>query len=177
MKLKFYMRGVGIGVVITTIILVIAFALTGNNLSDEEIIARAKKLGMVESNTTTNSTIGSAINSTKANSTESNSTGNQTIEGATGAMPESTANTLNNNTATAGDGEYVEFTIDQGEVSRTVIDKLVAAGIVSDAYTFNKFLNDKGVDNNLQPGTFRIKKGISEDELATLLATKQQFRE
>ena len=94
-------------------------------------------------------------------------------------MPESTAGTLNNSNSTAAtnSGDYIEFTIDQGEVSRTVIDKLVQAGIVSDAYTFNKFLNDKGVDNNLQPGTFHIKKGISEDELATLLTTKQQFRE
>ena len=38
MKLKYYMRGIGIGVLVTTIILVIAFAFSGNNMSDEEII-------------------------------------------------------------------------------------------------------------------------------------------
>ena len=181
MKLKYYMRGIGIGVFVTTIILVIAFALNGNNISDEEVIARAKKLGMVESESTKNTTLNSTSKNNTTNST-SNTTdtpGNQTIDGATGAMPESTAGALGNNNMTAitDDNDFVVFTIDQGEVSRTVIDKLVAAGLVSDAYTFNKFLNDKGVDNNLQPGTFKIKKGINQDELANLLATKQQFRE
>ena len=173
MKLKYYMRGVGIGVFATTIILVIAFALKGNTLSDDEIIARAKKLGMVESEAMLNTADTTTANTT-TDGADDEETGNKTIEGATNPMPESTAGTLNNTTANSGD--YIEFTIDQGEVSRTVIDKLVQAGIVSDAYTFNKFLNEKGVDNNLQPGTFHIKKGISEDELATLLTTKQQFR-
>ena len=57
MKLKYYMRGIGIGMFVTTIILVIAFSFVGNNMSDKEIIEKAKKLGMVEATgTMTNST-------------------------------------------------------------------------------------------------------------------------
>lgn len=45
MKLKYYMRGLGIGILITTLI----FAAAGKKekLTDEEIMARAKDLGMV----------------------------------------------------------------------------------------------------------------------------------
>ena len=48
MKLKFYLRGLGIGVVVSVIIL--AFTMKGNTkeLSDEEIRQRALELGMVE---------------------------------------------------------------------------------------------------------------------------------
>ena len=169
------MRGIGIGVLVTTIILVVAFAFSGNGISDEEVIARAKKLGMVESG---NSTLGTTMKNATSNST-TNATiegGNQTIPGATNPMPESTSNSNNTNQATATD-DYVVFTIEGGESSRVVIERLAEQGLVSDAYAFNKYVNDRGIDNNLQNGTFKIKKGISEEELANLLVTKQQFRD
>ncbi len=48
MKLKYYLRGMGIGVILTAIIM--GFALGGRKttISDAEVIERAKKLGMVE---------------------------------------------------------------------------------------------------------------------------------
>lgn len=169
MKLKYYMRGVGIGVFVTTIILVIAFAFTDNSMSDAEIIEKAKKLGMVESSKTMTSNSTNTTNSTN-NSTE----GNQTIPGATNPMPDNSS--ANNSTANVNN-DSVEFTINENDVSRTVIERLAQQGLISDEAAFNKYLNDKGLDNNLQNGTFKIKRGISEEELANLLVTKQQFRE
>lgn len=47
MERKYYLRGLGIGIVVTAIIM--GFALSGKkSMTDAEIIARAKKLGMVE---------------------------------------------------------------------------------------------------------------------------------
>ena len=172
MKLKYYMRGIGIGVIVTTIILVITFAFSGNNISDEEIINRAKKLGMVESSKTmTNSTSNTTNSANSTNTTE----GNQTIPGATNPMPDN--NSTNSSSATNVNNDSVDFTISENDVSRTVIERLAQQGLISDAAAFNKYLNDKGLDNNLQNGTFKIKRGISEEELANLLVTKQQFRE
>ncbi len=172
MKLKYYMRGIGIGVIVTTIILVITFAFSGNNISDEEIINRAKKLGMVESSKTmTNSTTNTTNTTNSTNTTE----GNQTIPGATNPMPDN--NSTNSSSATNVNNDSVDFTISENDVSRTVIERLAQQGLISDAAAFNKYLNDKGLDNNLQNGTFKIKRGISEEELANLLVTKQQFRE
>lgn len=47
MKLKYYLRGLGIGIIITTIILSITFKTDTPQMSDQEIIAKAKQLGMV----------------------------------------------------------------------------------------------------------------------------------
>lgn len=50
MKLKYYLRGLGIGIVVTALLM--GFATKGaGELSDEEVIARAKELGMVEQRT------------------------------------------------------------------------------------------------------------------------------
>lgn len=48
MKLKSYLRGLGLGMIVTTIILVIAFRDRNVNMTDEDVIARAYELGMVE---------------------------------------------------------------------------------------------------------------------------------
>ena len=46
MRFKYYLRGAGIGVIVATLVLSIAF-LFHDNISDEEVIRRAMKLGMV----------------------------------------------------------------------------------------------------------------------------------
>lgn len=48
MKLKYYLRGLGIGIAVTALVLTLAGG-GKESLTDEEIIARAKELGMVES--------------------------------------------------------------------------------------------------------------------------------
>lgn len=48
MKLKYFLRGLGSGVVITSIILTLSFQGRNNQVSDAEIIKRAKELGMVQ---------------------------------------------------------------------------------------------------------------------------------
>ncbi len=48
MKLRYYLRGLGIGILVTVVILTIA-GLGKNPMTDEEIKNRAKELGMVES--------------------------------------------------------------------------------------------------------------------------------
>ncbi|MCR5526814.1 MAG: hypothetical protein K6F39_05460 [Lachnospiraceae bacterium] len=51
MKLKYYLRGLGIGIVVTAIVMGISLGSKGGkNLTDDEIISRAKELGMTESN-------------------------------------------------------------------------------------------------------------------------------
>ena len=48
MKLKYYLRGLGIGILITTIIFMIFIRVDKNHImTDKEIMARAEELGMV----------------------------------------------------------------------------------------------------------------------------------
>ena len=48
MKLKYYLRGLGIGILVTTVVLSLA-GVGRKNMTDEEVVKRAKELGMVES--------------------------------------------------------------------------------------------------------------------------------
>ncbi len=48
MKRKYYMRGMGIGVLVTAILCAVALPKKTEPMTDEEIIARAKELGYVE---------------------------------------------------------------------------------------------------------------------------------
>ncbi len=52
MRAKYFLKGMGIGVTVTALIFTVAFALNPPTLSDEEVIARAKTLGMIESDET-----------------------------------------------------------------------------------------------------------------------------
>lgn len=47
MKFKYYLRGLGIGIIISTIILMIAYSGNKTEITDEEVIKRAEALGMV----------------------------------------------------------------------------------------------------------------------------------
>ncbi len=51
MNLKYYLRGLGIGIVVTAIIMGIAFGGKEQELSNEEIKERARALGMTEEST------------------------------------------------------------------------------------------------------------------------------
>lgn len=46
MKLKYYLRGLGMGIIVTALILLIFYSIKGR-MSDKDVIARAEKLGMV----------------------------------------------------------------------------------------------------------------------------------
>lgn len=48
MKLKYYLRGLGAGILFSVLVFVFVVGPKSADLSDEEIIAKAKKLGMVE---------------------------------------------------------------------------------------------------------------------------------
>ena len=67
MKLKYYLRGMGIGVILTAIIM--GFALGGRTkpISDAEIIERAKNLGMVEGGVLTDFSTGNSEEVASAN--------------------------------------------------------------------------------------------------------------
>lgn len=44
---KYYLRGLGIGIIVTTIILVSCFSMQKPKMTDEQIIEKAAQLGMI----------------------------------------------------------------------------------------------------------------------------------
>lgn len=60
MKLKFYLRGIGLGIIVA-VALCISAGMKNDQISDEEIIKRAETLGMVPSSETLNESVDEAI--------------------------------------------------------------------------------------------------------------------
>ncbi|MBS7330120.1 hypothetical protein [Lacrimispora saccharolytica] len=60
MKLKFYLRGIGLGIIVA-VALCISAGMKNDQISDEEIIKRAEALGMVPSSETLNESVDEAI--------------------------------------------------------------------------------------------------------------------
>lgn len=192
MKLKYYLRGLGIGILITTIIFIIGIHVNQDQMfSDEEVIRRAKALGMVMDETD-----GKTINeldkdkkqkdTQKEDSKESKSDNkdkqeqakdDQTKNDQTKADAES-EKTQDSDAAAAQKQtvEQVEVSILPGEYSDTISQKLLDAGLIDDKAAFSKYINDTNVDNLIQPGTFTVPKGASYEEVAKILTTKQENR-
>jgi hypothetical protein len=47
LKLKYYLRGLGIGIIVTTLIFAISIQSRGGIMTDDRVVERAKELGMV----------------------------------------------------------------------------------------------------------------------------------
>ncbi len=155
MKLKYYLRGAGIGVVVTTLVLTIAFAFFRPTMSDEDVIARAKQLGMTEQEED-----GQETEDIKQTDPEKNSAAAQ--EGQTGDGEEEQP------------VEKVAVTIQRGENSAAISQRLQDLGLVDSAAAFDMFLSDQGFDNELRVGTHEIPKDSTFLEIAELLTTKQE---
>ena len=126
MKLKYYLRGLGIGIIVTTILLMIAFALHKPTMSDADIIARAKQLGMVmpedeeplQDTETTESTEVTAVPETEAAQIEE-----QTTEAAANTEEPVTADETENPESEMTDTEVAtEVSSEANEENNTAVN-------------------------------------------------------
>lgn len=152
MKLKYYLRGLGIGILVTTIILMIAFARHPQKLTDEEIIARAEMLGMVMED----KEAGESIPKSTEQATEKDT---QQLEPATEQIPEPDTQVQ----------QLAEITIVKGDTSDVVADRLHEAGVVADAGEFNRFLIEKDYERRILPGKVQIPAGADYEQIAQIL--------
>ncbi|MBE5897567.1 MAG: endolytic transglycosylase MltG [Lachnospiraceae bacterium] len=167
MKLKYYLRGAGIALIIMSLIWMISSAFSTTTMSKSQIESEAKKLGMVYPDE--KGTIADNMESEDDKNSEDNAAAqaNATDANATDANA--------NGTDTNGDGapvETVEFTISRGETSSIISNHLQEQGIVDNAEAFDKFLTLSNDDNFLQPGTYTITKGSTFEEIANALMGK-----
>ncbi len=192
MKLKYYLRGLGIGIICTAIIM--GIALSGNKketMTDTEIIERARLLGMVmpeeaeqpseaeggqkqpedKKSKPEEPENGKSQDLTKEETSDGSKTDNKAADGnrADSDMDEGKAGDnagekKSENQAGSSKGT-VKFEIKAGEYSDTISRKLFQAGLVSDAEAFNKYLTQKGADQNLKVGVYEIPAGATQDEI------------
>ncbi len=191
MKLKYYLRGLGIGILVTTVILSLA-GVGRKNMTDEEVVKRAKELGMVESTLLSDlpdQTKTDEVRPTEPETSLQPETSEPEESASTPETPEAPEETpvASEETPVAPeetpvspeDGnpdtsawETVTLVIGRGESSTTVSKNLKKAGIVEDAAAFDRFLCNNGYDKKIITGTYEIPYGASEEEIAKIITRK-----
>lgn len=171
MKRKYFVRGLGVGILFGALIMFAAYMTSGKNrMSDEDVIKRAQELGMVkQSEYVLESDVTSQETTTEEITTEA------TTEKATTEAPTTTekATTEASTTEKADTSTQTTVTISSGMSSEAIASALANAGLVDDASKFNSFLVANGYDMKLETGNFSLETGMSYEEIAKILTTKQ----
>lgn len=171
MKLKYYLRGLGIGILITTVILSLA-GIGRKNMTDEEVVKRAKELGMVESTLLSDLPDQTKVEEVRPTEPETPEPEESASTPETPVAPEETPVSPEDGNPDTPAGETVTLVIGRGESSTTVSKNLQKAGIVEDAAAFDRFLCNNGYDKKIITGTYEIPYGASEEEIAKIITRK-----
>lgn len=169
MKLKYYLRGLGIGILVTAAILTIVYHSKGS-MSDSQIMKRAAQLGMVMASTEDDTLfaqttqVDTTIEETGTISVEETTTVVETTEAVTEASTEKPTEAPTEPAA----AEAV-LTISPGMYSESVSAELVRLGIITNQKEFNSYLVNNGYAECIQTGDFKIKADMSYDEIARII--------
>ncbi|MBD5540477.1 MAG: endolytic transglycosylase MltG [Lachnospiraceae bacterium] len=197
MKLKYYMRGLGIGIAVTALLMGIAFSgHKKETMTDEEIRQRALEMGMVDES----GVLADNLKTDKEEDSEEPAEAPEEIpkpqvsdnkveketeteqaqagEAAKPGKTEAAAKPGETEGVTEPEGEPLEpepveemvvVTVNSGDGSRTVSNKLKQAGLIEDADYYDSFLCQNGYDKRLASGAHEIPVGASDEEIAKIL--------
>lgn len=237
MNLKYYLRGLGVGIVVTSLILGIGLGSRKETLSNEEIKERARELGMVEESITVAEAAAQkeeeaqeaevtvapvpeenaesdaepivnaepevssepAVSTGAAPGVSSEPEVSSEPAVSTGAAPEASekpnvsaasepaastapeagatpeagvkpvADEAEEDNGTAPEKEIVDITINPGEGSYVISQKLEQSGLIDDAAEYDVYLCDNGFHTKLRAGVHKIPMGSTREEIAKLL--------
>ena len=191
MKLKYYLRGLGIGMAVTALILGISFSgrqgQEAQTLTDEQIRERASELGMVDSSELTLAALQNSAQpqiTMEPEVTEESETMTEpeaTAEPETATEPKATAEpemttkpeaTKEPELITAPEQSQTTITIKKGSDSGSVSRVLYEAGLVENAKVFDNYLCNNGYSRSINPGIYEIAPGTSEEEIAKIITGK-----
>lgn len=173
MKLKYYLRGLGIGILVTAAILTIVYHTKGS-MSDSQIMKRAAQLGMVMASTEDDTLfaqttqVDTTIEETGTISVEETTTVVETTEAVTEASTEKPTEAPTKAPTEPAAAEAV-LTISPGMYSESVSAELVRLGIITNQKEFNSYLVYNGYAECIQTGDFKIKADMSYDEIARII--------
>ena len=192
-KTRFYLRGIGVGIVVCALILIISRMNTPADISDEEIISRARALGMVETGDLSLSDATEAGNTDAAEpSGADESKPYPVVEDPEVVIPQIDDNEDQQNEpvvqepdqqvdepvvtvpdetqvaeiSAASSEDYGVLTVVKGNSSNVVADKLEKLGLIDNARAFDKYLVDNGYATRISVGTFQIPYGSTYEFIA-----------
>ena len=192
MKFKYYLRGCGLGILVASIVLMVSFHSQNKTMDDTAVMERASELGIImpeteivsteadsqlpESGTQSTDTDFSSNKNQKQNTKDSqNKTdGSSQKEEKDTQMASDDKTGSGNNKDTESkkkedkkeESEEITVEIKKGEVCRQLAEELEQIGLVEDAETFRKYMQQIGYDDRIKVGTYTLKRGMTEKEIA-----------
>lgn len=199
MKLKYYMRGLGIGIVVTALLMGFAISKQKEPMTDEEIKQRALEMGMIAQDGVLADDLGDQMpeeiiaevsdNDAEAEMMSEAATTDEEIavgEDETSAITDSVEEEETTEENKPADDEtdedameevavegFVVITVSGGDGSRTVANKLQEAGLIEDAAAYDVFLCQNGYDKRIATGNHEIPMGATEEEIAKEITTRK----
>ncbi len=201
LKLRYYLRGLGIGIFVTVLIVCIG-GKTDNTMTDAQVREKALELGMIDADSVVLSRLqGNTVDqpgtmkpengtqeSTEAASADNvqksvppEETAEEPDDGTEEADAESgnaseDAETISETEATEEmpeEASPVKFEIRSGASSYSVSKDLEKAGLIENAGDFDDYLCQKGYSKSIRVGTFEIEVGTDEEEIAKIITGKR----
>ena len=189
MKLKYYLRGLGIGIVVTAVIMMVAL---GNKqpMTDEEVIARAKELGMIE-----NSVLTDIADKEKEPVSENNKDENSDVgqeaqqdeqhdakqevqqdekqdveqEIQQDEQQDDKQPVQESSDTESSDKDTITITVVGGDSSWSVSKRMEEAGLIESAKDFDSHLCKNGYDKRISVGTYEIPTSATYEEMAKII--------
>ena len=197
MKLRYYLRGLGIGIFVTALIMGLNSE-AGTPLTDAEIRAKALELGMVEEASRTLSDTGgrevtapspapspsqSPVPSTSPSPVPSPSQSPVPTSAAPGPVnteepavspeaqgTEPSGAVPSSASPSGSESGTVTIRVVRGDSSYTVSRRLEEAGLVEDAREFDDYLVENGYSKTVRTGDYQIPYGATWEEIAGTIA-------
>lgn len=198
MKLKYYLRGMGIGIVVTTLLFMIFISMHRNEGEDKVAVVpqntESKTVGQLHEDRqavpaeteTKEPSVEPDVKQPAVSGQEQPQDAKTDKEPPTKSKEETPENQKpeeDHKTESSPEPETpvqpeskqeekVRIEISGGQFSDVVCRKLEEAGLIDNAKAFNDYLVQKDYDNGILPGIYEIPKGSTYEEIAVLLTTK-----
>lgn len=188
MRFKYYLRGCGLGIVLTAIILMIGFHRNGGDrMSDPDIMQRASELGMI----TPKDPDTDPIEPTQADNAGANEADGAGADTEATAKPTESGEQDRSNRdekevsekdsedrekedSEKDEPEKITIVVRRGEVCRELAEELAEQGLVPDAEEFRLYMQENGFDNLIRVGEYTLTVGMDQEEIAKILTTKPE---
>ena len=175
MNRKYLLRGIGIGLIIGCLVTYTAFKTgdyTKNNKAEQVTENKASNEATTEEKTTVVTTEEKTTEEkTTVVTTEEKTTEEITTEKAT-EKPTEKPTEKATEPLTTEEATTVSITVSSGMGSEQVCSMLYDAGLITDEYSYNLYLENNGYADRIRVGTFTFTKGMSEEEIANALISQ-----
>lgn len=191
MRLKYYLRGLGLGIIFTCLM----FMLFSNKKADntdqmdvnQQLETTTETLSSQTSGDDKNDTandetvpggadvqndanVSDNLEAQNGQDTQNNPQAQDNAESQNSADNQTDDSNITGETGTDDvQDEYVTLVIEKGDIARDVAESLYEDGIIDDVESFRKYLGETGVSRTLHAGEYNIKVGSTYEEIVELL--------